>query len=212
MRPTVFFTGLLLLAGARGAVASEPQVYDLPACIQAALHTSADLSAAAADLAGARARLAEAQAGRYGQGEYTQFLGFVNQAHGDPTFSPDDKNAVFTGLGPFTRLNLDINIPLWTFGKLDAALKAAQDALDSERAHTEVRRAEVILNTKQLYYGLLLTRQLSGVLHDMLDVFPGKKAKFVKNFMEGTGSVQAAVEAYVKQVKAGKYPGAEHSF
>jgi 3-methyl-2-oxobutanoate hydroxymethyltransferase len=32
------------------------------------------------------------------------------------------------------------------------------------------------------------------VLHDMLDVFPGKKAKFVKNFMQGAGSIQAAVE------------------
>jgi 3-methyl-2-oxobutanoate hydroxymethyltransferase len=46
----------------------------------------------------------------------------------------------------------------------------------------------------------------------MLDVFPGKKAKFVKNFMAGTGSVQAAVEAYVKQVKAREFPGPEHSF
>ena len=50
------------------------------------------------------------------------------------------------------------------------------------------------------------------VLHDMLDVFPGKKAKFVKNFMMGAGSIQAAVEAYVKQVKAKEFPGPEHSF
>jgi 3-methyl-2-oxobutanoate hydroxymethyltransferase len=50
------------------------------------------------------------------------------------------------------------------------------------------------------------------VLHDMLDIFPGRKAKFVKNFMEGAASIHAAVEAYVKEVKAGKYPGPEHSF
>ena len=50
------------------------------------------------------------------------------------------------------------------------------------------------------------------VLHDMLDVFPGKKAKFVKNFMQGAGSIQAAVQAYVKEVKAGTFPGPEHSF
>jgi 3-methyl-2-oxobutanoate hydroxymethyltransferase len=50
------------------------------------------------------------------------------------------------------------------------------------------------------------------VLHDMLDVYPGKKAKFVKNFMTGASSIQAAVEAYVKQVKAKQFPGAEHSF
>jgi 3-methyl-2-oxobutanoate hydroxymethyltransferase len=50
------------------------------------------------------------------------------------------------------------------------------------------------------------------VLHDMLDVFPGKKAKFVKNFMRAGGSIQGAVEAYVKEVKAKTYPGPEHSF
>ena len=50
------------------------------------------------------------------------------------------------------------------------------------------------------------------VLHDMLDVYPGKKAKFVKNFMQGAGSIKAAVEAYVKQVKDGSFPGPEHSF
>jgi 3-methyl-2-oxobutanoate hydroxymethyltransferase len=50
------------------------------------------------------------------------------------------------------------------------------------------------------------------VLHDMLDVFPGKKAKFVKNFLRGAGSIQGAIEAYVREVKAKTYPGPEHSF
>ena len=50
------------------------------------------------------------------------------------------------------------------------------------------------------------------VLHDMLDIFPGKKAKFVKNFLRGAGSIQGAIEGYVKEVKAGTYPGPEHSF
>ena len=50
------------------------------------------------------------------------------------------------------------------------------------------------------------------VLHDMLDIFPGKKAKFVKNYMRLGGTVQAAVELYVKEVKGRVFPGAEHSF
>lgn len=50
------------------------------------------------------------------------------------------------------------------------------------------------------------------VLHDMLDAFPGKKAKFVKNYMRAGGSIQGAVELFVKEVKAGTYPGPEHSF
>ena len=50
------------------------------------------------------------------------------------------------------------------------------------------------------------------VLHDMLDVYPGKKAKFVRNYMRPAGSIQGAVELYVKEVKARTFPGPEHSF
>ncbi len=50
------------------------------------------------------------------------------------------------------------------------------------------------------------------VLHDLLGVFPGKKAKFVRNFMDGAPSIQQAVENYVRAVKDGSFPGPEHSF
>jgi 3-methyl-2-oxobutanoate hydroxymethyltransferase len=50
------------------------------------------------------------------------------------------------------------------------------------------------------------------VLYDMLDIFPGRKAKFVKNYLRNASSVQGAVELYVKEVKAGTFPGPEHSF
>jgi 3-methyl-2-oxobutanoate hydroxymethyltransferase len=50
------------------------------------------------------------------------------------------------------------------------------------------------------------------VLHDMLDVFPGKKARFVRNFMKGASSVADAVERYVRAVRDGTFPADEHSF
>jgi len=50
------------------------------------------------------------------------------------------------------------------------------------------------------------------VLHDMLGIFPGKRPRFVKNFMEGQPSIQAAVEAFVRAVKDGSFPGPEHEF
>lgn len=50
------------------------------------------------------------------------------------------------------------------------------------------------------------------VMHDLLGVFPGRKAKFVKNFMDGQTSIDAAVSAYVGAVKDGSFPGAEHCF
>ena len=50
------------------------------------------------------------------------------------------------------------------------------------------------------------------VNYDMLDIYPGKKARFVKNFLAGAPSVKAGIEAYVKAVKDKSYPAPEHCF
>jgi 3-methyl-2-oxobutanoate hydroxymethyltransferase len=50
------------------------------------------------------------------------------------------------------------------------------------------------------------------VLYDMLGIYSGKKVRFMKNFMTGAESIQVAVENYVKEVKAGRFPGPEHGF
>jgi 3-methyl-2-oxobutanoate hydroxymethyltransferase len=50
------------------------------------------------------------------------------------------------------------------------------------------------------------------VLYDMLDVYPGKKARFVKNYMQGAASIAEAVARYVREVKDGSFPAQEHSF
>jgi 3-methyl-2-oxobutanoate hydroxymethyltransferase len=50
------------------------------------------------------------------------------------------------------------------------------------------------------------------VMHDMLGVFPGRKARFVKNFMDGQTSIEAAVNAYIAAVKDGSFPSQEHCF
>ena len=50
------------------------------------------------------------------------------------------------------------------------------------------------------------------VMHDLLGVFPGHKARFVKNFMQGQNSIDAAVAAYVGAVKSGAFPAQEHCF
>lgn len=49
-------------------------------------------------------------------------------------------------------------------------------------------------------------------LYDMLDIYQGRKPKFVKNFMADSSSILDAVKAYVTEVKAGTFPGPEHCF
>jgi 3-methyl-2-oxobutanoate hydroxymethyltransferase len=48
------------------------------------------------------------------------------------------------------------------------------------------------------------------VLYDMLGIYPGKPARFVRNFMIGSATIDAAIVAYVQAVKDGSFPGPEH--
>jgi 3-methyl-2-oxobutanoate hydroxymethyltransferase len=51
------------------------------------------------------------------------------------------------------------------------------------------------------------------VFHDLLGLYPGRPAKFVKNFLEGeTGGIQGAIAAYVEAVKNGTFPAPEHCY
>jgi len=50
------------------------------------------------------------------------------------------------------------------------------------------------------------------VLYDLLGISFGKVPKFAKDFLAESDSIQAAVAAYVKDVKSGVFPAAEHTF
>jgi 3-methyl-2-oxobutanoate hydroxymethyltransferase len=51
------------------------------------------------------------------------------------------------------------------------------------------------------------------VLHDMLGVTGGEPLRFVRNFMDGSASIELAVRQYVTDVKGGRFPDdALHGF
>ena len=75
--------------------------------------------------------------------------------------------------------------------------------------------AEITANVSIPTIGIGAGAACSGqvlVLHDMLDIYPGKKARFVKNYMQGAQDIADAVKRFVIEVKSGAFPGAEHSF
>jgi 3-methyl-2-oxobutanoate hydroxymethyltransferase len=63
--------------------------------------------------------------------------------------------------------------------------------------------------------GIGAGKECSGqvmVLHDAFDIPPGKKARFVRNFMTGASSIHDAAVRAVAAVKDGSYPGPEHTY
>jgi len=50
------------------------------------------------------------------------------------------------------------------------------------------------------------------VLYDILDIAPGKRTRFSKNYMKGEDSIEGAVRKYVEEVESGTFPTAEYAF
>ncbi|MBW3567348.1 MAG: 3-methyl-2-oxobutanoate hydroxymethyltransferase [Proteobacteria bacterium] len=50
------------------------------------------------------------------------------------------------------------------------------------------------------------------VLYDLLDITPGRRPKFAKNYMQGAASPLEAVRNFVAEVRSGAYPAKEHCF
>lgn len=110
-------------------------------------------------------------------------------------------------------------------GKNDTdAQRLVQDAVIVEQAGAglvvleampAVLAAEITANVSIPTIGIGAGAACSGqvlVLHDMLDIYPGKKARFVKNYMQGAQGIADGVTRYVSEVKSGAFPGAEYSF
>ena len=111
-------------------------------------------------------------------------------------------------------------------GKTDAG---AQRMKDDAAALQQAGAALIVLEMVPAPLAADITRSATGmatigigagkdchgqvlVLHDMLGIYPGKKARFVKNFMADAASIDDAVKAYVAEVKGGSFPATEHCY
>ncbi len=139
------------------ACASAEGGMTLQACIERALAVNPEVKGAAFDVQTAEARLGEVKASRFvPKFEMTQYFGPSPAAHGDVFTARSD----WKSLSVFERTEFEILQPLYTSGKWSAARDAAVAGVAVQSAGVDRRRAEVVLRVKELYYGLLLAKQL----------------------------------------------------
>ena len=75
--------------------------------------------------------------------------------------------------------------------------------------------AEISRNAKVPVIGIGAGPEVDGqilVLYDILDIAPGKRTRFSKNYMDNAGSIHGAIERFVLEVKARTFPSAEYGF
>jgi len=105
-----------------------------------------------------------------------------------------------------------------------AALRIKEDALALQAAGATMivleaipaaLAADISAALHIITIGIGAGPQCSGqvlVVQDVFDIPPGKKAKFVRNFMDGASSIHDAACRAVAAIKDGSYPAPEHTY
>src|SRR5213594_741906 len=102
------------MGDSEAAAATPSHRLTLEQCLERALTSSPDVSEAQTEIRIAESQLAQAKAGRLPQATFTSINGVVNGAKGNAVNGRTDNS----DLGPFTRGELEIIQPLYTFGRL----------------------------------------------------------------------------------------------
>ncbi len=172
--------------GATAATAATPgQRLTLEQCLERALTYSPDVNEVQTEIRIAESQLAQAKAGRLPQATFTSLNGIVNGAKGDAVNGRTDNG----NLGPFSKGELEIIQPLYTFGRLSSEILAASHGVDAKRAATQNARAATIAMVKELYYNLLLSRQLKELLDEVQENFTKALATAEKRLEAGQGTI-----------------------
>lgn len=132
---------------------------DLQQCIEQALAFNAELRAGDYDIEAAEGKMAEAT--RIGK----PVLDYEYQFGPGPKDVSRAFDSFFSGeLTAVNRFKFGVGVPLSTFGKLDLAQDMATVGVEAARKLQRKKATEIVLEVKQLYYGILLARELDRLL------------------------------------------------
>ncbi|MFQ5839273.1 MAG: TolC family protein [Candidatus Methylomirabilales bacterium] len=175
------------------AEAAEKVVLSLDQAVERALLISPEIEETRFDVEAARAKKTQADAARFPQLELLGITGPSPEARlADSTDVNSTGDSIFrpTIDGIFGRATLRLVQPIYTFGKISSFREAAAHGVRVSQAQVDEKAAQVILRTKELYYGLLLAEEIKGLLLGL------------------QGQLRGALEKVERQLEAGS-PGAD---
>ncbi len=154
------------------ARAEEQKALGLNDLIQMALESSPELKEAEQDIMAAKGDLAQAKGGQWAQVDVVGVVGPTEEAERPYiSINPGGKTGTFENrdkgtVGYFGSLDIAIVQPLYTFGKISTRQDAARMGVEIQNLAREKKKGEVILNIKELYYGLIVALQGKGAASD----------------------------------------------
>jgi outer membrane protein TolC len=157
---------LLLFTELAGAA---PKRLTLPEVVARA-RSNPGARAAEAEREAARARADEARGARWPRITLTTFLAPSPEIRcNNPectSTSPVDFAITFQGMGVFGGARIELFQPIYTFGKLDAAAAAGDNALGMQSALAERVKGDLVVEATRAYFGVAFAREMVTMLED----------------------------------------------
>ena len=146
--------------------------FTLPECLSLADRNFPNLWAARARLASVHAQLDEARWTPWSQWSASSSFGVMPPIQGSVIFPQSNLSArnisTLSSLEPFFNFSISGQIPLYTWGKIDNALRAAEANVRVNEWDMEKAKQQVHMDVRRAWYGLQLARDAKYVVDDAI--------------------------------------------
>ena len=142
-----------------GPTSREVLSLDLRECLQRAMSFSRELQTADQDILTAEEKGSEVRKIGFPILDYEYNLGPA------PKDASNATESFFSGdLTVFNRIRLGLGVPLQTFGKVKTGKQLSLLGIEAEKQKKVLKKSEIALKIHQLYYGILLAREIRHLI------------------------------------------------
>jgi outer membrane protein len=178
------FPVILFAAGAPPV----PLIVSVDEAISRALTQAPELGESQADILLAESKLQEAGGYRFPRIDFLALTGPAPQAD-KRDFGKADTGYGLSHLTWFGSGDLLLTQPLYTFGKISENMKAAGFGVQVEQFKKEQRRNEIARTVREYYYGLLLAREMKGLVQEVQGYLDSARTSARKLLDQGSTNV-----------------------
>ncbi len=213
----VAFAAIALLAGTRDAKAGpldldddeeekdapapkpplatiKPHAYTLRECLLLADRNAPQLWAARARLSMVHAQLDEAKWTPFSFWNASATFGYLPPIGGTAFYNATPYTALYKGFGegwePAFSIGVNGTLPIYTFNKIESIKKAAEANVRVNEWDLEKVRAQLRMDVRRAYYGLMLARDMLYIGNDVL----GKLDKGIEGIQKKLDAGDTSVE------------------
>ncbi|WP_394840331.1 TolC family protein [Pendulispora rubella] len=164
--------------------------YSLGECLRLAEKNHPAIDAARARLASMRAQIDEARAAPWSFVNLSSRFGGVPNRPSDK--KPEEPSTLADGIGPFLQLGVNATVPLYTFGKIASAKRAAEAQARLGEWDVEKEKLQVRTDVRRAFFGVALARDMLQLASDALMKLNEAIGSIVAKLESGDTSVENA--------------------